>query len=154
MTSKFSPSIKDCSMDPMWLILPQRKSFLHLSWHACWIVTYPFSPQLGYARRSVLAGGWYLASHASTTHPEVCLCGEGRVERHMVRQWVEYYLTRVRTETVWDALSREQLKSVLEVRTLCFLIVKVVRWHTINQSIDQSSISPAGMQPGGVHVLR
>ena len=53
----------------------------------------------------------------------------------MVRQWVEYYLARVRTETVWDALSKEQLKSVLEVRTLCFLVVRVVRWSTINQSI-------------------
>ena len=36
----------------------------------------------------------------------------------MVRQWVEYYLTRIRTETVWDALTREQLRSVLEVRIL------------------------------------
>jgi len=33
----------------------------------------------------------------------------------MVRQWVEYYLVRIRTETQWDALSREQLQSMLEV---------------------------------------
>ena len=33
----------------------------------------------------------------------------------LVRQWVEFYLSRVRTESQWDALSRERLASALEV---------------------------------------
>ena len=34
----------------------------------------------------------------------------------MVRQWVEFYVARIRSETPWDAISSDQLKSVLEVR--------------------------------------
>ena len=73
--------------------------------------------QLDYARKSVLAGAWYVASQSAVTHPEVCLCGEGLVEQCQIRQWVEFYTSRVRMETEWDALSREALHAVLEVRT-------------------------------------
>lgn len=46
---------------------------------------------------------------------EVCLRGEGRLEEGLVRQWVEFYLVRIRMETPWDTLSKDQLQSVLEV---------------------------------------
>ena len=72
------------------------------------------SLQLGYARQSVLAASWFVSSHPHA-HPDVCLCGEGRVGRSLVRQWVEFYTSRVRTESQWDALSRDKLASVLQV---------------------------------------
>ena len=53
-------------------------------------------------------------SHRSLPE-EVCLCGVGRVEEGLIRQWVEYYLSQVRTETVWDALNKDQQKAVLKV---------------------------------------
>ena len=65
-----------------------------------------------------MAGAWFVASHtssASQSHLDVCLCGEGRVGQCMVRQWVEFYVSRIRSETPWDAISNDQLKSVLEV---------------------------------------
>ena len=34
----------------------------------------------------------------------------------MVRQWVEFYITRIRSETPWDAITNDQLKNVMEVR--------------------------------------
>lgn len=71
--------------------------------------------QLGYAKQSPLAGLWYIASQTPSTHDEVCLCGEGRVGEYVVRQWVEYYLTKIRTETQWDAISHDQLREVMEV---------------------------------------
>ena len=71
--------------------------------------------QLGYARRSVLASTWYLSSHTSHPNPDVCLCGEERVGESVVRQWVEFYLSRVRTDSQWDSLSRDKPHSVLEV---------------------------------------
>ncbi|CAI8056699.1 Histone acetyltransferase KAT8 [Geodia barretti] len=71
--------------------------------------------ELGYARQSVLAASWFVSSHSPHPHPDVCLCGgEGRVGRSLVRQWVEFYTSRVRTESQWDALSREKLASVLQ----------------------------------------
>ena len=73
------------------------------------------SLQLGYARQSVLAASWFVSSHSPHAHPDVCLCGEGRVGRSLVRQWVEFYTSRVRTESQWDTLSREKLASVLQV---------------------------------------
>lgn len=69
---------------------------------------------LSYAKRSVLAGGWYVASQTAYSHPEACLCGEGRVEESEIRQWIEFYLARIRTETVWDTLSKDQQRAVLE----------------------------------------
>ena len=33
----------------------------------------------------------------------------------MVRQWVEFYLVRIRMETVLDALSNDELQAVLKV---------------------------------------
>jgi hypothetical protein len=64
----------------------------------------------------VLAGAWFLCSQTPPTHPEVCLCGEGRAEVAVVRAWVEFYLVRIKMETPWDSLSRDQLQAVLEVR--------------------------------------
>ncbi|XP_064383355.1 eukaryotic translation elongation factor 1 epsilon-1-like [Halichondria panicea] len=70
---------------------------------------------LGYAKQSVLAGAWYVACGSHGSLPaDVCLCGVGRVEEGLIRQWVEYYLSQVRTETVWDALSKDQQKAVLK----------------------------------------
>ncbi len=72
--------------------------------------------QLSYAKQSVLAGAWYVACGSSNPAVgDVCLCGEGWLEEGLIRQWVEYYLRRVRTETVWDALSKDQQRAVLEV---------------------------------------
>ena len=71
--------------------------------------------QLGYAKRSVLAGVWFLCSQTTPPLPGVCLRGEGRWEEALVRQWVEFYLTRVKLETAWDTLSRDKLQQVLEV---------------------------------------
>ena len=34
----------------------------------------------------------------------------------MVRQWVEFYIARIRSETPWDSITNDQLKTVLEVR--------------------------------------
>ena len=81
--------------------------------------------QLGYARRSVLASTGYLSSHTSHPNPDVCLCGEGRVGESVVRQWVEFYLSRVRTDSQWDALPRDKLYSVLEV-------AEAVQWNLPN----------------------
>ena len=63
----------------------------------------------------MLASAWYIARQATPLHPEVCLCGERVGERCVVRQWVEYYVSRIRKETQWDALSRDELQAVLEV---------------------------------------
>lgn len=75
----------------------------------------------------MLAGAWFVASQASSSsasqpRPDVCLCGEGRVGQCMVRQWVEFYVSRIRSETPWDAISSDQLKSVLEVREVSDLV--------------------------------
>ena len=76
-----------------------------------------FSPfQLSYARQSVLASAWYIARCCPPTHPDVCLCGgEGVEGQCAVRQWVEFYVSRIRTATVWDAIPRDQLQAVLQV---------------------------------------
>jgi hypothetical protein len=70
--------------------------------------------ELGYARQSILAAAWYISSHITHTNPDVCLCGDGRVGESVVRQWVEFYSSRVRTHSPWDALSRDKLLAVLE----------------------------------------
>ncbi len=70
---------------------------------------------MSYAKRSVLAGAWYVACGGSKPAGDVCLCGDGKLEEGLIRQWVEYYISRIRTETVWDALSKDQQKTVLEV---------------------------------------
>ena len=72
--------------------------------------------QLGYAKQSVLAGAWFVATQTTSQHADVCLCGEGRVGQCMVRQWVEFYIARIRSETPWDSITNDQLKTVLEVR--------------------------------------
>lgn len=64
----------------------------------------------------MLAGAWLLSRQTPPTFPDVCLCGEGRSEEAMVRQWVEFYLVRVKMETPWDTLNKDQLQAVLEVR--------------------------------------
>lgn len=75
--------------------------------------------QLSYAKKSVLAGAWYIAAQSPLSHG-LCLCGEGRVEEGVVRQWVEYYMSKIRTETRWDTLNRDQLLTILKV---CFILV-------------------------------
>lgn len=74
-----------------------------------------FHIQLGYAKKSVLAGAWFVCSQTPPLSADVCLRGEGRLEEGLVRQWVEFYLVRVRMETPWDTLSKDQLHLVLEV---------------------------------------
>ena len=72
--------------------------------------------QLGYAKKSVLAGAWFLCSHSQPTIPDVCLCGEGKAEECVIRQWVKFYLVQIKMETAWDTLGKDQLQAVLEVR--------------------------------------
>lgn len=71
--------------------------------------------QLGYAKKSVLAGAWLLCCQTPPRFPGVCLRGEGRLEEAVMRQWVEFYLVRIKMETAWDTLSKDQLQAVLEV---------------------------------------
>ena len=74
--------------------------------------------QLGYARQSVLAAAWFVASETppSLLPEDVCLCGEGRVGGCVVRQWAEFYAVRVRKDNTFDSLSRDAIRSVLEVK--------------------------------------
>jgi len=82
---------------------------------------------LGYAKKSVLAGSWFLSRQATLARNDVCLCGEGRIEESLVRQWIEYYLVRIRMETSWDSLSGEQLKTVLKVSRVHYRSVPAIQ---------------------------
>ncbi len=68
-------------------------------------------------------------TQATPTLPDVCLCGEGRTQEAVVRQWVEFYLVRVKMETPWDVLSKDCLHAVLEVR------VQLLQWTPSNVAI-------------------
>lgn len=59
-----------------------------------------------------LVRGSLLPAH---TPGRVPVWGEGAEGQCAVRQWVEFYVARIRTATVWDALSRDQLHAVLQV---------------------------------------
>ncbi len=83
--------------------------------------------QLSYARKSVLAGAWYVASQSRLHQSEVCLCGENMVEECQIRQWVGFYTSRVKLETDWDTLSRDALAAVLEVRKISGAVTVVAR---------------------------
>ena len=75
-----------------------------------------------------------MASCVSHGNPDVCLCGEGRVGRSLVRQWVEYYTSRVRCDSQWDTLSRERLIGALLVRVCCTLGVFCILLSLVKMS--------------------
>lgn len=91
--------------------------------------------QLGYARQSVLASSWFVSAQVTHTNPNVCLCGEGRVGESLVRQWVEFYTSRVRTDSQWDALSKDKLTTVLEVTCLI-----AIQWNSLTNQLYFSSV--------------
>lgn len=66
---------------------------------------------LSYALHSVLACTWFVAKSSKDASR---LCGESPIDQANVRQWLDYYATKIRTENKWDTLSRDQLHTVLQ----------------------------------------
>lgn len=66
---------------------------------------------LSYARNSVLACTWFVAKSSKEASR---LCGENPIDQAHIRQWIEYYVTKIRTENKWDTLSRDEVVAVLK----------------------------------------
>ena len=133
-----------------------NRSHTHTHTHTCTHVHVYIHTQLGYACHSVLASTWLVAttaklkrknnSNATTTGSEdasLNLCGggcgaKGGVAEGGVRQWVYYYVRRVRTELLWDSLPRDQLKAVLEV--CVWICVCKWFWNTVERLLKDTSL--------------
>lgn len=70
--------------------------------------------KIGYAAGSLLASSWYVANR-STNPAGAKLCGTSLEEEVEIREWMEFYCTRLRPLLPWQRISKDCLHNALEM---------------------------------------